>query len=627
MVIGLPLLAYLLLVLLFRRVEPAWRHAILSAAVVWGVFLTSMTEGLSFFHAVTPAWTAILWASVNLVCAACYVFLSPWRVPAVSARERLTLAPALFLGAVGMIAGTTGVTALVAPPNNWDSLDYHMSRVMYWIQYQSIAHYPTHILYQIARPPWAEWTILHFQILSGGDRFANLVQWLAMMGSIVGISLIAKQLGANGYSQILAAVIGSTIPMGILQASSTQNDYVQAFWLVCLVHFSLRLRDVAWLEKRFWLFSLGAGGGLGLALLTKPTAYICALPFLLWHTGASLRRFRWKGLWSVCLIVSLAGVLNLGLYQRNLDIFGSPLGPTDAECPTCQRINEAVTVSIIISNVLRNVAEHLGTPVKRVNQAIEDTVNKFHALIGADSSDSRSTWDGQRFGVTPLVFDENLSGNLLHLVFLLLTLSLTLRPTMHMCYPGLMGYVGCLIVAFILFCGVLKWQSNHPRLHLSLFVLWSPIIALVLAATFPKAVTNTAGLLLITLSCPYLLLNFERPLVGDRTIFNADRYALYFVRQPDAEAAYLRLAQSTQERMCSQIGLIRDNDVPEYALWVALKNRHSLVRIQQVEVGNQSSVLASREPFKAFEPCRIVYLHKTLIRIRDRQTLPGLLGQ
>lgn len=96
-------------------------------------------------------------------------------------------------------------------------MTYHMSRVVHWIQNRSIAHYPTHITRQLHQSPWTEYAILHFQILSGSDRFANLIQWFSMVGATLGVSLIAKQMGADLRGQFFAAVFSITIPMGILQ--------------------------------------------------------------------------------------------------------------------------------------------------------------------------------------------------------------------------------------------------------------------------------------------------------------------------------------------------------------------------------------------------------------------------
>ena len=55
----------------------------------------------------------------------------------------------------------------------------------------------------------------------------------------------------------------ATIPMGIMQSSTTQNDYVTALWLVCLASALLAIGRPGSLPV------LGAGASLGLALLTK----------------------------------------------------------------------------------------------------------------------------------------------------------------------------------------------------------------------------------------------------------------------------------------------------------------------------------------------------------------------
>ncbi|MCS7249274.1 MAG: hypothetical protein NZ840_13700, partial [Anaerolineales bacterium] len=44
------------------------------------------------------------------------------------------------------------------------------------------------------------------------------------IGAALGVSSIAEQLGAGVWGQLFAAVLSASIPMGILQGSSTQND-------------------------------------------------------------------------------------------------------------------------------------------------------------------------------------------------------------------------------------------------------------------------------------------------------------------------------------------------------------------------------------------------------------------
>ena len=136
----------------------------------------------------------------------------------------------------------TGVIAVLAPPNNWDSMTYHMPRVAHWSQNGSVAHYPTHILRQLWLGPWAEFAIMHLYLLTGGDRLANLVQWLAFAGCAVGAAVVAGELGGGRRARGLAAVACATLPMAIAQASSTQNDLVASFWLLSLGYWVLRFR-------------------------------------------------------------------------------------------------------------------------------------------------------------------------------------------------------------------------------------------------------------------------------------------------------------------------------------------------------------------------------------------------
>ena len=133
----------------------------------------------------------------------------------------------------------TFLTALIYPPNTPDSMSYHMPRVMHWIQNQNVDFYPTSTTRQLYVSPFSEYVILHLQLIVNGDRLANLVQWFSMFGSLIGVSLIARELGGNTKSQIFSALFCATIPMGILQSTSTQTDYVVSFWIVILVYFLL----------------------------------------------------------------------------------------------------------------------------------------------------------------------------------------------------------------------------------------------------------------------------------------------------------------------------------------------------------------------------------------------------
>jgi hypothetical protein len=134
--------------------------------------------------------------------------------------DKVLLGSIIFIGLIG------AVTAIVGMPNTWDSMMYHLPRVEHWIQNRTVGFYPTSDVRQLYTTPWAEFAILQLRILGGGESSTNWVQWAAMAGSLIGVSLIARQLGAGRTGQLMAASIAVSLPMGILQSVSTQTDYV-----------------------------------------------------------------------------------------------------------------------------------------------------------------------------------------------------------------------------------------------------------------------------------------------------------------------------------------------------------------------------------------------------------------
>ncbi len=600
-----PLSCFMVLYLIFRS-SPAtrgWRNSFLSASLLWGLVLTAITEFLSLFRLVDVWAVSGLWA-LSLILA-----LVRW-VQVVHGGKRSSAGSylagisrfelALLVG-LALIVATIGIIAWVSPPNNWDSMTYHMSRVVHWIQNRSVANYPTNILRQLHQNPWAEFAILNFQVLSGGDRLANLIQWFSMMGAALGVSLLAKQLGADSRGQIFAAVASVTIPMGILQGSSTQNDYVVSFWLVCFISTALLLR-----ADGNPLGALATGAALGLAILTKATAYIYAFPFVVWIGLALAKSRRAKGLQLILLILLSALTVNLGHYIRNGDLYGNPLGPGQEEHDGALvgYANELFTVPSVTSNVIRNLGLHVGTPFDPLNAILENGIYGLHRFLGIDPNDVRTTWAGMEFHVLRPSNHEDLAGNLLHLVLIALSIPFLLFQQRKNRDAGL--YLVCLLCALVLFCLYLKWQPFHSRLHLPLFVLGSPAIGLWLSRVRARRVANLAVAILIVGATPWVVYNSSRPLVGEKSIPSRDRIEQYFTNRPSLYEPYVRSAQFLQHSQCQDIGLILGADDWEYPFWVLLGENDKKVRLEHVNVANISRVKYDEYPYSSFTPCAVV---------------------
>lgn len=599
----LPFALFTFLFLIFQKKTSDWRNSLLATAIVWGFVLTAITEGLSAFRLITFGWVLGVWTFAVVVAFFIYYFLFV-RKTVQSAPERIDktpLSPLLF-GTVFIVA-VIGLIGLIAAPNNGDAMVYHLARVVHWIQNESVAHYPASMLRQIYLNPWSEFAILHFQILSGGDRLANLVQWFSLVGSLVGVSLIAKQLGADMRGQIFAAVVCATIPMGILQASSTQNDYAVAFWLVCFVYYLLLLK-----KNPNRIYALAVGASLGLAVLTKATAYIYAFPFLVWFGLSGLKMLRWR-LWKPIVIIAVvAFFINLGHYTRNFELFGSPIGSSqDGDYGEFKYANEIFTPAALFSNITRNVGLHLGTPIESVNNFTEQSILLPHTLLGIDINDPRTTWLGRQFRIPKLSSSEFETTNPIHLFLILLSVILFFIYGRKHDLPGLAGYALTVTAAFLLFCFYLKWQPWHSRLHLPLFVLWSPFIALVLSRICNSRTANLIAAILLVAAFPWVFYNQNHPLIKKNNIFNTAKTDQYFSDSPELREPYIEAAKFLKSQDCTDLGLSFGFDSREYPLWVLLQEKDDKAfRIEHINVKNITAEKYKTNPFARFSPCLIL---------------------
>lgn len=605
----LPVLALLLLAGIRWRPGADLRRGLLEGAVLWGTVLVLGTEVLSLWNALGTGSLAALWGAV---CTVGGVLLVRRHTGHDAGSSGLSLRSAgladLKLGPFGeWLAGGLLLSAivllalaLVAAPTTGDSMTYHLARVVHWAQAGSVAHYPTHIERQVYMGPGAEFAMLHLWILGGGDRFVALVQWGAMAGSVLGVSWIATLLGAEPRVQLLAAVFAGTLPIGVLEATSTQTDYVTAFWLVAFIAFGLasaagRGREPGHGRGADLFF---VGSALGLALLAKGTAYAAAAPFgvlLVWRLlraqGAAV------ALVDGCAVALIALALNAGQYARNLRVYGSPLG-SDSDTGV---LNEAMGPALLASNLVRNGTLHMSTLLPGLNHRIERAVVRAHESVGLDPSDPRITLLGP-YRIPRLAISENLAGNPLHLALLLAAL------VMAACMAGLRrqvgGYALALAAAGLLHVALIRWQIWGSRLQLPLFAAGSPVVALALgrAGRRPAA---WLGLALLAASIPYVVQNRSKRLVGrGSTVWSVARSDQYWRGQwAPLRPELAQVAGRTRALGCNRIGVVMGPSAPEYLLQLALRaGRPGAPRLLDYRVTNRTAVLAP----PADPPCVIV---------------------
>ena len=579
--IALPIIAWLMFLGFLRNRGLGWRTAFLAASVAWGIGVTFLTETLSLFAAFNRPCLATGWA-VLAISAGSLLFRSG-ALPAIQPLPTLARMDKVIVGIIGGVLACTLVIAIVAPPNNWDSLTYHMTRVMFWIQQGGVAHFPTNNLRQIELNPWAEFAIAHLQLLSGGDRLANLVQWFSMAGCIVGVSLISGLLGARMRGQLLSGLVTATIPMAVLQSSSTQNDLAVSFWLVCFIAFGIMSAQE---NSRSWAVLMSCS--LGLAILTKGTAYIYAFPFMIWFFIRDMK-LSWRS--AVPKYLVLAGIVllvNLGHYQRNYSLFHHPL-----QSGKDSYGNGRLTPAVVLSNLSRNAALHLLTPWNGTNSQLIKAIDSFHNILGIAADDPDTTWPGMTPGALNFALHEDLSGNFLHLCLFMAVLAIII---VNRRYRSMLPYALSIMAGVLLFCILLRWQPWASRLQLPLFVIFSVLTGCVLSDSRKAWVSGGMVAVLSLAVLPYTFCNQTRPLVTLQqfplSIFTIPRWALYFTNEGNRGIATLSALEGIQKGGFKKIALDSGADSWEYPLWILTReNELDGPRIEHINVKNTSNTI------------------------------------
>lgn len=553
----LPVAAFVLFFLNFQKYGMDWRRAAMASAVVEGLAVIAITEGLSAVGLVTRNGTGISWLVVCLAAGFSLIVLGKNASGLSSGKESLSepldgATKGLLVG-VAIIVLVVLVVALVSAPNVWDAMEYHLPRTTMWISNHNVRFYATPDFNQLILGPWAEFAMMHTELLWGSDRFVNMVEFFSFLGCVVGVSLIAKMFGAGPRGQAFAAIVCATIPEGILEASGPMNTYVSSFWIMATIVFLM-----SWNEDPSWLNTVCIGLSAGIAVLTKGTSYIL-LPFVIaacWWMGSKAQRIRFVKLSPIILAIILA--VNAPQYTRNYGATGSPLAVPLPGFPRLQLTITHLGVTRTLANAIRNLSLHFGTPSQKVNDQIERMLRATIRGIGSDADDPDATWLGGPFSMSHSSFHEVHAGNPLHLALLILAAGIAFWKGRQASERKPVIYLLGLIAAFLFFSAVVRWAQWSSRYQLPLFVLGAGLIGFILERYFNQKLAQSILLILVLCAFPFALLNRTRSLVRWDKVSDVyhPREFLYFSDQHEANAeTYVAAVAAVHKLNCKDVAI------------------------------------------------------------------------
>lgn len=554
---------------------------LIGAGILLGVSTWAITEGLGAIHHFDSVGAFVAWGGLTAA-----LVHAGWNAhpPLIRWPREVRVAT----GAISAMFLPLAFVSVEAAPNNWDSMTYHLSRVMHWLDGRSLDFYPTHIPRQLYLGPLAEMGIAQAMLLTHDDRGANAIQLIAFALAIVACGRIAQLIGGDATAVAVAMVAAATLPEALLEATSTQNDIVVTLWSLGFAAFTLKIsteREPAGADV------FAAGASLGLAILTKGTAFVYLAPIGVLFAVRQFYR-KGRGLLVIGTVLSIAFLVNVPQGVRNASLFGNPLGSANGGGTTDNLLNSVHDPAHMVSNIVRNAVMNMPTGFAPLDRFVLALSADVHDLVGVGESDSATTWHALSFEPS-YSRDQDHAGNPIHLVLagMGLVVLIVLRDR-----PGA-PYAMAVIASALLFSILFKWQPWHTRLQVGIFMLAVPAAAVALQRTSAAASGIVAGLLLLA-AVPYVVANWNRPLLGS-SFLQLPRDRQYFDAKPSLYEAYLG-AVDRIPRECRDVGLITNGDGWEYPLWVLTRGR---VSFRNVLVANQTRSF-ERRPSQP--PCAVI---------------------
>jgi hypothetical protein len=476
----------------------------------------------------------------------------------------------IFIFIIGMLTAIF-IQGIIYPPNNWDAMTYHLARIPHWIDNKSVEHYPTHIFRQIYQPPFAEYVIMHVNVLSAGDYLSNSVQFFFLIFSISAIVLLIDAIGLPSKFKLISVALLVTIPQVVLQASSTQNDLVLSFFILTSVYYSITSLRQPTLQNYFFL-----GLSIGLGLLTKGTGYLYLIPITsVFGFVVIIRLFKTKnytGLRYSIYALLICISINIPLYARNYNLSKNILGIDSEESKKYK--NEKMSPILFLSSIIKNAGKHIGPfPINKISNI---AIRKIHLYAGIDIDDPATNLPGHLYsGALNFTTNENIISNSIH--FYLITLSFILNGIFFFRHrkarDKLLAFLSLMIILqTALFCYYLKLQPWATRLETPFFMLCVPLICY--TANLKKIYLKILQIIII-INIAYasfiIMCNNTRPFWTNRYTVKInitdDRFKKYFADRLNVYEEYDSIAKDITISNYRNIGLILGEDDYEYPLF------------------------------------------------------------
>ena len=354
--------------------------------------------------------------------------------------------------------------AVFIPPNNWDSMAYHLPRVEHWIQNKNIYPYPTNIVRQVLTSPLSEYIIANFQILSSTDAFSNLVQFASLIFILFSGTLIFSVLKISLKGQLFLLLALLSIPMMLFQATTTQTDLLASFFFLSFILFGLLSLQS---DDNFKINFIFLALSLTLGILTKYHIAIFTAPIVIYLLLDLIKKKNNNNIiFAILISILTIAVVLAPLFARNIYFFGSITGK-DLFDENATIVNSTISIQNMFSNNFKHIIDFISIPINGYNNLLFSLNHTLHNVIGISENTPGNNWAGEPFTVNNHL-NEDTAGSIIHAALIIFSLFLVFKSKQRTKLLLLFAYF---FIAFSLYGLLFRYTPFDIRLLLPVLIL------------------------------------------------------------------------------------------------------------------------------------------------------------
>jgi len=530
------------------------------------------------------------------------------------------------------------VGAIFTVPYNYDSMTYHLARIGRWVDHGNVNYYLTTIDRQLYSPVLSEYNMLYLFLLSGGDRWLNMYQYVNMIITAYYFYKVARMLGTDRKFSMLGVFAFLSMPLTISQSITTQNDLSAAMWYVLFLYYLLwfikaeKLSFEKQARKELLEKLVCVGATVGFAFLMKVSVCASMVFFVPWLVVVCIRRKdKIKDL--LLCAVTAGGVLVVTISETLIRTYMA-CGSFIASTTSGDIMVATKNVSYIIVNILKNysllITQHLWTWINGFIYRIAISVG---ALLHVEVNNVAIAFHGFDF-ITYLNTGDDMYSHdrtssafaayfaLLAGVLLVIALAILLvkkirskkvqSETMQISY----GFVISAWLGFGFIMALLRWQPWGSRLMYPALAV-TVLAGVHILGAFCKKMKRKEWVI-VPLAVLSLILCLE-PLAYNMQQAKAylaegceSRTKFYFENNK-RHSSYKQLLSRVKELGAEDVAVVISGDGYDYPLWKMFRDSYPKATLRHVLVDDTNMVLTEAET--ADEPDCILWIERGRLEI------------